>query len=360
MTQTNTQNQNPAPDTQDASVHGHVSPEADSGDPAAYLNDPENYIASRYDGWTGARQRAFLEALVNTGEAEFAADAAGMSIQSAYELRRRPDGHGFACAWAAAQRHATQKLIDEAYVRALEKREEPIVRNGKIIGTRLKQNDRMLIFLINRADRINSDKIIDMPPGPKPQNECERIREGHFIQANYAKFVKCVAEDGDAAHVVRCQIEDLQDRALDAAVSARIDGAPREEVEALKQVPEDEKPDIPDYEGSCAALFVARAHLHCGTALDNDQSSFAAQSFLAGMQGDDLLRKYDSLEEFSGEKLAADDMDAADLDLDAAHLWSAEEWACAENAGLLKDRTDAWWDKTNQMADTLDAEEEEE
>lgn len=49
--------------------------------------------------WTGERQLAFLDTLVQTRSITRAAAAAGMSRESAYRLRRRPAGALFAAAW---------------------------------------------------------------------------------------------------------------------------------------------------------------------------------------------------------------------------------------------------------------------
>ena len=53
----------------------------------------------RSDGWTGVRQLLFLQALAGTRRIGAAAAAAGMSRESAYRLRRRPEGALFALLW---------------------------------------------------------------------------------------------------------------------------------------------------------------------------------------------------------------------------------------------------------------------
>ena len=53
----------------------------------------------RHDGWTPARQLAFLGALSLTRCVTRSAAAAGMSRKSAYRLRGRPDGALFAARW---------------------------------------------------------------------------------------------------------------------------------------------------------------------------------------------------------------------------------------------------------------------
>jgi hypothetical protein len=56
-------------------------------------------LRARRDGWTGERQHIFIAALARTGCIGQAAQAAGMSRESAYRLRRRKGAESFAAAW---------------------------------------------------------------------------------------------------------------------------------------------------------------------------------------------------------------------------------------------------------------------
>jgi hypothetical protein len=56
----------------------------------------------RRDGWTGERQLRFLDALAQTCSVTRAAAHAGMSRESAYQLRARREGALFAAAWDRA------------------------------------------------------------------------------------------------------------------------------------------------------------------------------------------------------------------------------------------------------------------
>ena len=60
----------------------------------------------RRDGWTGVRQLRFLDALGRTLSVTRAAAFSGMSRESAYRLRARPDGVLFAAAWDRAMRRS--------------------------------------------------------------------------------------------------------------------------------------------------------------------------------------------------------------------------------------------------------------
>ena len=56
----------------------------------------------RHDGWTAERQRAFIDALADTGSVRSAATAVNMAPEGAYALRRAPGAASFREAWAAA------------------------------------------------------------------------------------------------------------------------------------------------------------------------------------------------------------------------------------------------------------------
>ena len=120
----------------------------DSFDPADYDWHP---VArrKRRDGWTHARQRAFVEALSDTGSVRDAAEAAGMTRKSCYALRRSPGGGAFAAAWDAAIDEASKQLVDIAFERAVKGVADPVFdRHGACIAVRRRYNDRLLMFLL--------------------------------------------------------------------------------------------------------------------------------------------------------------------------------------------------------------------
>jgi hypothetical protein len=104
----------------------------------------------RRDGWTAARQMAFIAALARTGCVRDAAREAGISSTSAYRYRKRDPG--FADAWDAALVEARPALERSAYQRAVEGIDDPIVSGGKVIGTRKKYSDPLLKVLLDRDD----------------------------------------------------------------------------------------------------------------------------------------------------------------------------------------------------------------
>ena len=72
-----------------------------------------------------------------------------MSESSAYRLRRSPGAEAFDRAWSAAIDAASKKLLDAAFERALVGTDEPVFdRDGHRVGRRLRQSDRLLMFLL--------------------------------------------------------------------------------------------------------------------------------------------------------------------------------------------------------------------
>ncbi|WP_067490400.1 hypothetical protein, partial [Erythrobacter sp. CCH5-A1] len=121
-----------------------------AGELPAFTPVPRQY--QRHDGWTPERQRSFIEALADTGSVEAAARAVDMSSVGAYHLRRQPGAGEFRAAWEAALALGIQRIEDVAMDRALNGTEEPVYSYGKLIGTRIKHNDRLLMFMLrNRA-----------------------------------------------------------------------------------------------------------------------------------------------------------------------------------------------------------------
>jgi len=103
----------------------------------------------RADGWTPQRQVDFIAALADTGCVEHAARAVGMSERSCYRLRRAPGAENFAAAWDAALQQAARGLLDLAFDRAIHGSDEPVFNpEGRRVGRRMRQNDRLLMFLL--------------------------------------------------------------------------------------------------------------------------------------------------------------------------------------------------------------------
>lgn len=153
----------PAPTALDA--HGH--------NPVAYKWVPV-LKKRRVDGWSPEKQRRFIEELADTGSVLTAAQTVNMSRASAYALRRSPGAEAFDRAWAAAIDAASKRLLDDAFERALVGSDEPIFdRDGRRVGRRLRQSDKLLMFLLRAysPDRFRhaiNDRIPATEPPPPP------------------------------------------------------------------------------------------------------------------------------------------------------------------------------------------------
>ncbi len=103
----------------------------------------------REDGWSPRKMVAFVQSLADTGCVTLAAKEAGMSVRSAYALRRAPGAEKFAAAWEAAIGQAAHRLVDVAFDRAINGVVEPIYdREGNYRGQKVRHNDRLLMFLM--------------------------------------------------------------------------------------------------------------------------------------------------------------------------------------------------------------------
>lgn len=142
--------------------------------------------ASRSDGWTPDRIRAFLNALSQCGVVADAARAAGMSKQSAYAFRNSARGRGFNVAWHAALLLVRRRLADVVMSRALNGCVEVIVRDGEVWGERHRFDNRLTMAVLSRLDSYAEDY--------RHQSHVPR-RVGEEFDA----FVEAVCAGGDAA-----------------------------------------------------------------------------------------------------------------------------------------------------------------
>ncbi|MCL9981911.1 MAG: hypothetical protein NBV60_02020 [Erythrobacter sp.] len=135
----------------------------------------------RHDGWTPERQSAFIEALADTGSVDAACKAVNMSTVGAYHLRRQPEAESFRKAWEAALQLGVARVEDVVMDRALNGVEEPLYSYGKLIGTRRRYNDRLLMFILrNRApERFADGKRVSGMGGLNAvgQMELERLKK---------------------------------------------------------------------------------------------------------------------------------------------------------------------------------------
>ncbi|MEH3047460.1 hypothetical protein [Sphingomonas adhaesiva] len=113
----------------------------------------------RHDGWTPARQVAFLRALRETGCVQAACRHVGLSTTSAYRVRQRIPAFGDA--WDQALAFVAPVLERAALERAVEGWLEPIMYKGEVVAHRRRYSDAMLRLLLLREDA----RKVTPPPG---------------------------------------------------------------------------------------------------------------------------------------------------------------------------------------------------
>jgi hypothetical protein len=152
---------------------------AEGGELPAFTPVPRQY--RRRDGWTPARQSAFIEALADTGSVEAACKSVDMSQAGVYHLRRQPGAESFRAAWEAALQIGVARVEDVVMDRALNGVEELVYSYGKLVGTRRRYNDRLLMFILrNRApERFSEGKRVSGMGGLNAvgQMELDRLKK---------------------------------------------------------------------------------------------------------------------------------------------------------------------------------------
>jgi hypothetical protein len=122
--------------------------------------DPVPRLIRCENGWTPARQRAFIEALAETASVRRAAMMVNMSKVSCYHLRKHPQGESFRKAWDAAVDAGIAHLKDIAFERAVEGQLEPVWQAGKLVGHKRKYSDNLLMFLLRQYGSDSDGKRV--------------------------------------------------------------------------------------------------------------------------------------------------------------------------------------------------------
>lgn len=152
------------------------------GEPASAPDAADEFdavpVRYRHDGWVPDKQLEFIERLADTGCVEEAARSVGMSRNSAYALRRRPDAQAFRLAWDAAMDNAVARLNDAALARAINGVAVPIFHGGEQVGERRHYNERLTMFLLRYRDPARYGKWLD-------RYEARQTQEGPAMILGY-------------------------------------------------------------------------------------------------------------------------------------------------------------------------------
>lgn len=121
---------------------------------------------TRHDGWTRIRRNAFLDALAKTGNVTAAADAVGMSPQTAYRLRARDPA--FARAWAISAKERMERFLDLAQGQILRGTVTTEFRGTRLVGCRVSPAHPLLATMLKRPARPSRKRIaIEFSTSPR-------------------------------------------------------------------------------------------------------------------------------------------------------------------------------------------------
>lgn len=189
---------------------------------------PVPHKRPRRNSITPARQRAFISMLAASGIVTHAARHIGASQEALYKLRNKAGGEEFAAAWDAAVDRGVARLEDCALARAIQGEERMVVSGGRVLGTEVRYNDNLVMFMLRgrRGERYAPDwrmlkpgnavyeklraEIIAAYEAEQPSEDEVRDSIDAFLEgmrrrrlANEAIFAEHAAADG-AAPEAKC------------------------------------------------------------------------------------------------------------------------------------------------------------
>lgn len=110
-------------------------------------------VRARHDGWSPARQIAFIHRLALCGSVSTSAAAVGVTRKSAYRLRERPGAKSFAAAWDAALAMGQSGRLDHAIERAVAGEVRPVFYRGRKCGEYVRYNDSLTLSVLKLMAR---------------------------------------------------------------------------------------------------------------------------------------------------------------------------------------------------------------
>ena len=111
-------------------------------------------LRQRADGLTPEKQRAYVEALADTGIAREAAARVGVSEQAVNRVRRRADARSFDRACEAARIFAARQLRSIAWERAIEGTLRGHYYHGERVSEERVYDNRLLIYLLSKTEHL--------------------------------------------------------------------------------------------------------------------------------------------------------------------------------------------------------------
>lgn len=119
----------------------------------------------RAEDRTDRAREAFLSTLRETCNVSEAARAAGIGRRTAYDWREADKD--FAAQWVEAAEEAADRLEREAWRRAVEGVDKPVIFQGRITDTYKEYSDRMLEILLkgHRPEKYVEKRHLDVTSG---------------------------------------------------------------------------------------------------------------------------------------------------------------------------------------------------
>jgi hypothetical protein len=145
----------------EASVEPALPP-AEDAPPRDLLDFDTVPLRYREDGLTPEKQRAYVEALADTGVAREAAARVGLSEQAINRVRRRSDARSFDRACEAAHLFGARRLRSIAYERAIEGTLKGHYYHGERVSEERVYDNRLLIYLLGKTGHL-----LDPPKGSR-------------------------------------------------------------------------------------------------------------------------------------------------------------------------------------------------
>jgi len=118
-------------------------------------------VRGRSDGWTAARQKAFIVRLALCGSVNAAAEAVGMTRRSAYKLRERAGADDFVRAWEAALDCGRRGRRDHAIEHALLGEVRPVFYRGRRCGEQVRFSTGLTIAVLNAMTAEQESRVVE-------------------------------------------------------------------------------------------------------------------------------------------------------------------------------------------------------
>lgn len=119
----------------------------------------------RVHGWSPERQRAFIEALADTGSVTDAAKRVNMTPEAAYYLRRAEGAASFRAAWEAAVEIGGRSLCDLAIDRVRNGNVVTRYEKGEVVSEKRWHDNRLLMFMLRRHEPERYGRNASLSPG---------------------------------------------------------------------------------------------------------------------------------------------------------------------------------------------------